>query len=130
MLRVRLPQLGWNGAVVEQEYQKRIPDHGFRIRPDIIVHVPYEPSIHSSRMEGNFVVFELKLQAGPKQAAEVYEKLCNMCDVLGYPLAIFINISAEDTHFENYKGPYKDRILAISARLDNGLPLINEQRAT
>lgn len=59
-LRQRLPSLEIDGAIVEQEYQKRMREHGFRIRPDIIIHIPFEQSELNSRKEGNFVVIELK----------------------------------------------------------------------
>ena len=46
--------------IVKQEYQKRMKEHGFRIRPNIIIHVPFKNTGFASRHEGNFVVIELK----------------------------------------------------------------------
>lgn len=80
-----LPSLQIEGAIIEEEYQKRMRDHGIIIRPDIIVHVPFDPTIHKSRRQGNFVVFELKLSPGERQAQEDYRHLASMCEVLNYP---------------------------------------------
>jgi hypothetical protein len=48
---VRLP----GDPIVEQEYQKRISAHGIRIRPDIIMHVPFERDGVPSRKHWNLV---------------------------------------------------------------------------
>jgi hypothetical protein len=41
-LAKRLREAAFPGdPVVEQEYQKTIPSHGIKIRPDIIIHVPF-----------------------------------------------------------------------------------------
>ena len=55
MLRPRLVGAALPGdPIVEQEYQKRIKDHGITIRPDIIIHVPFERGASQNRAEGNF----------------------------------------------------------------------------
>lgn len=60
-LRSRLVGAGLPGdPVVEQEYQKTIPQHGLTIRPDIIIHIPFDRGVTGSRREGNFVAVELK----------------------------------------------------------------------
>ena len=42
-LRARLHEAYFPGdPVVEQEYQKRMREHDIRIRPDLIVHIPFE----------------------------------------------------------------------------------------
>ena len=46
--------------IVQQEYQKTIPSHGIRIRPDIIVHIPFERGASKDRRHGNFIAIELK----------------------------------------------------------------------
>ena len=84
-LTKRLPRTQYKGSVIEQEYQKRIRPHGLRIRPDVIVHVPFDGRKHRSRREGNFVVFELKLAADQGAAFEGFESLSNMCATLDYP---------------------------------------------
>ena len=125
-LRNRLPLLELDGAIIEQEYQKRMIDHGFRIRPDIIIHVPFEYSTYTSRMEGNFVVIELKHQGTEEEALADYESLSSMCEILGYPLGIFINIDSDKTYFANYHGQLKERLRSFSVRLKGGQVVITE----
>jgi hypothetical protein len=38
-----------NGAILREEYQKRLGEHGLTIRPDIILHEPFNPARHQSR---------------------------------------------------------------------------------
>lgn len=126
-LERRLPSLQWEGAIVEQEYQKRMRDHGIRKRPDIIIHVPFEDGLHNSRREGNFVVFALKLNAGIKKALSDFKKLSNMCEVLGYPIGIFINISADNAHLNDYHGPHKEKLHAFAVRLNGDQVEVKEE---
>ena len=65
-----LPDWATPNAIVEQEYQKRAGAHGINIRPDIVIHEPFNEAIHGSRMEGNFVAVELKLNATAEAAME------------------------------------------------------------
>lgn len=118
-LRTELQHFGWNNAIIEQEYQKRIKDHKTRIRPDLIIHVPFDSNKHNSRGEGNFVVFELKLNSNnnEKKAIIDYEKLAVMCEELSYPYAVSININGNTTYIEKYVGVHKDKILAYRVKL-------------
>ncbi len=129
-LRSRLPILKWDGSIIEQEYYKKAKKHGIRKRPDIIIHVPYNPKVHESRKEGNFVVIELKLKADVDSALKDYKKLSKMCEILNYPLAIFINIGCEETYLDNYNGKNKDKIIAFSIHLSEGQPILREKRGT
>ena len=66
----------WPGApVVEQEYQKRAREHGLRLRPDIIVHIPFERGGMPDRRHNNFAVLLLKLRGGMREALSDYRKL-------------------------------------------------------
>lgn len=116
----RFPALEIEGAIVEQEYQKRMFDHGFRIRPDIILHIPYEQSGLPSRTQGNFAVIELKLNSMKEEALEDYQKLSQMCDVLDYPLAIFININSDITYFADFEGRNDPRIRSFAVQIKDG----------
>lgn len=118
-----LPDLELNGAIVEQEYQKRIEQHGIRIRPDIIIHVPFDSNNHNSRSEGNFIAIELKLGSNltEKQAVADYYSLALMCEHLSYPFALFIVINGSSTYFEKYSGPHKDKIKAYIINLIDGV---------
>lgn len=77
--------------IIEQEYQKRLPLHGIKIRPDIIIHVPFERGLAEERDEGNFVAMELKRRASAKGARAAFANLAQMKKALKYPLTIFVN---------------------------------------
>lgn len=107
-------------VILEMEYQKSTR-HNVTQRPDIILHIPVEISgadIH----ENNFAVWALKRESSSNKAREDFSKLDIMFGELNYPIGIFINISAQETMLEEYKGNFKDRIYAFSIhRGDNGL---------
>jgi hypothetical protein len=115
-----LPTVQPEGTIVEQEYQKRLPEHGINTRPDVILHVPFDASVNDSRAEGNFVAIELKLAANQSRANEDFCRLAQMCDVLDYTFGIFINIDSAETHLAAYTGPYKERLSAFAVRLRDG----------
>lgn len=89
-----------NRTLVEEEYQKRIRDHGISHRPDIIIHVPFEEGIARTRREGNFVAFELKLQANESDASDDFAKLNDYITILEYPLGVFVNITRQKSFIE------------------------------
>jgi len=125
-------QLG--NPIVEQEYQKRAREHGLQIRPDIIIHIPYERAVFNSRKEGNFVVIELKLRSSKEAAFNDFEKLERMCEVLGYPIGIFLNIDSNQLYLEEYLQEQERRrqyprnylLHEFSVRLERNTPLIQE----
>ncbi|NMM02323.1 hypothetical protein HHL24_30915 [Paraburkholderia sp. RP-4-7] len=86
------------GTVIEQEYQKRLRQHGLSQRPDIIIHEPFDPTRHRTPADGNHAVVELKLRATAAHAIVDFDKLSLIRDVLEYPLAIFVNIGSAITH--------------------------------
>jgi hypothetical protein len=86
--------------IVQQEYQKTLPMHGIRIRPDIIVHIPFERGDQPDRRQGNFVAIELKRHANETAARHAFENLRTMKEALDYPLTIFININSNLTYME------------------------------
>lgn len=102
---------------VEQEYQKTLENHGIRIRPDIIVHIPYERGMSEDRRRGNFVVIQIKLKASESKAKEDFCKIDLMFEKLGYPLGIFLNIDSDTTFFDRYSGRYKDRLHCFAVQL-------------
>lgn len=81
-----------NQVLVEEEYQKRLREHGIRFRPDIIIHIPIEASGTINRRSNNFCVFEFKLNASREDAYEDFHKLEQMFANLDYPEGYFINI--------------------------------------
>ncbi len=87
-------------AIVEQEYQKTIPNHGISHRPDVIVHIPFEKGKARTREESNFVAIEFKLKANKRKALEDFLKLNDYINVLKYPLGIFVNIGSTKSFIE------------------------------
>ena len=82
-----------NYAIIEEEYQKTIPNHGISHRPDLIVHIPFEAGLTRSRREGNFVAFEFKLKGSRLDAVDQFIKLDDYLTILDYPLGVFVNIN-------------------------------------
>ena len=89
-----LPQ----GAIIEQEYQKKLMSHGLKIRPDIIIHTPFELGLSANRRDGNHAVIELKRRAKPEAARDDFQSLLAMLQILEYPLGIFVNMDAQETY--------------------------------
>jgi len=84
--------------IFQQEYQKRLRDHGIRIRPDIILHIPFERGLVKRRDQGNFAAIELKRRATSMGAEDAFANLAQIKEALSYPVTIFINIDSEETH--------------------------------
>lgn len=126
-IRKRIPELHGLDVIIEQEHQKRLAEHGLTIRPDMIIHVPFQAGRHQSRTEENYAVFELKKKSTKVAALKDFKNLAQMCALLNYALAIFINIGSEETFIEYYNGPHKEKIYACSVWLSkDGQVNINE----
>jgi hypothetical protein len=114
--------------IIQQEYQKRLPLHGIRIRPDIIIHVPFDRGLAESRDEGNFVAIELKRRAAPKAARKAFANLARMKRALKYPLTIFINVDSKQTHFEICPNGIVNQTVCFAVKLENGNPVVRVAR--
>ncbi len=125
-LRLRLRGIALpEGALLREEYQKRLAEHGLRIRPDIILHEPFDPGRHRGRDEGNHAVMELKRHATPGTAADAFTNLVAMIDTLNYPLGVFINIDSSRTWAEAVPEAHRARVACLAVHLDeNGEPLV------
>ncbi|WP_421574810.1 hypothetical protein [Stenotrophomonas maltophilia] len=125
-LRLRLRDLVLpEGALLREEYQKRLAQHGLRIRPDIILHEPFDLGRHRGRDQGNHSVMELKRRATRGTAADALSNLVAMIDTLNYPLGVFINIDSSKTWTESVPDSHRDRIVCLAAHLDeNGKPQV------
>lgn len=125
-LRLRLRDMVLpEGALLREEYQKRLAEHGLRIRPDIILHEPFDPARHRGRDEGNHAVMELKRRATPGTAADAFTNLVAMIDALHYPLGVFINIDSPKTWAESVPEAHRTRIVCLAVHLDgNGEPRV------
>jgi len=87
-------------TLIEEEYQKTIRNHGISHRPDLIVHIPFEPGLTGSRREGNVVVFEFKIRGSRLDAVDRFIKLDDYLTALDYPLGVFVNINATRSFVE------------------------------
>jgi hypothetical protein len=125
-LHARLPLR--NPAIVEQEYQKQAGLHRLTIRPDIIIHEPFDPQRHAARTDGNFAVMELKCRATAAAAVHDFRSLGLMLNVLRYRIGFFINIDACDTHANLLPEDIHERVVCLAVKLRNGVPEIIEQR--
>jgi hypothetical protein len=114
--------------IVEQEYQKTLPQHGLTIRPDIIIHIPFERGFTNSREEGNFVAIELKRRASRKQAEGAFENLRQIKEALDYPITFFVNIDSANPYAELCPRSIADGTECIAVRLEGGIPVINAQK--
>lgn len=125
-LRLRFREMALlEGALLREEYQKRLAEHGLRIRPEINIHEPFDPRRHCGRDEGNLAVMELKRRATPSTAADAFTNLVAMIDVLNYPLGVFIDIDSPKTWPESVPEAYRARIVCLAGHLDeNGEPLV------
>ncbi len=111
-------------TIIEQEYQKRRSLHGLSIRPDIIIHEPFNPERHADRSEGNIAVVELKLKATEIEAVADFNNLIAMIEILNYPLAVFINIASSATHSDHIPIEGEDRIVAFAVYMNDGCTTI------
>ena len=127
-LRNRIARARFPGdPIVEQEYQKTIPAHGLKIRPDLIIHIPFYRGLTRNRKEGNFVAVELKLRANEKQARAAFENLRQIKEALDYPLTLFVNIDSANPRAELCPDNLAGQTLCLSVRLENGNPAIRVQ---
>lgn len=120
-----IPSLQLDGAIVEEEYQKRMREHGIKFRPDIIVHIPTQEG--GNRREGNFAVFALKLNANPAKARDDFGALDELFDMLDYPFGAFINIASRRTYASMYGGRYRDRMHFLAVWQDDGNTRVEHQ---
>ncbi len=128
MERLNLIALLPAGSIIEQEHQKTLVAHGLTIRPDIVIHQPYDPARHPDRTFGNVAVIELKRGATAGMAIGDFESLGQMLNVLGYPVGIFINIGSRRTHADLVPVELRGRVVCYAVWLQGGKPQVVEQR--
>ena len=110
--------------MLQQEYQKRMLRHGIRIRPDIIIHVPFERGVVEGRDEGNCVAMELKRRATSKTAKGAFANLVKMKKALKYPLTIFINVDSDETHSALCPKSIANQTVCFAVRLEDGRSVV------
>ncbi|MEE8250866.1 MAG: hypothetical protein V3R24_03915 [Gemmatimonadales bacterium] len=128
VLRARLPDIRGldSDVIIEQEYQKRAQEHGLTIRPDLIIHVPFDARRYPDRKHGNYIVFELKLRASPNGARVAFSHIARLMEILHYTLGVFINIGSSETHFSEVVKPATGRVAAFGVTIENGQIEIGE----
>jgi hypothetical protein len=114
--------------IIEEEYQKRLRAHGIRIRPDIIVHVPFDRGLAKERNQGNFIAIELKRRATGQKAKEAFGNLALMKEVLNYPLTIFINVDSESTLSELCPESIVNQTVCFAVRLEEGKSVVRTEK--
>ena len=117
-----------DNTIIEQEHQKKLMAHGLNIRPDIIVHEPFNSERHGARTEGNFAVIELKLNASVAEALEDFTNLSKMLKVLQYPIGFFINIGSPTTHCNSLPNSVKGKIVCFAVYVAEGKTHVVEER--
>ena len=114
--------------VIQQEYQKRMRHHGIKIRPDIIVHIPFERGGMENRDEGNFVAIELKRKATAAKARHAFASLVQMKRILKHPLTVFINVDTEETRAALCPRSIAGQTVCFAVRLHKGKPTVKAER--
>ena len=128
-LQQRLRNAAFPGdPIIEQEYQKTIPNHGIAIRPDLIIHIPFERGDTKRREQGNFVAIELKLAATAAEADEDFESLTLIKEKLGYPLTIFLNLDAAETYAERCSQRIASQTVCFAVQLKDHVPVVVVKR--
>ncbi len=117
--------------IVEQEYQKRAKLHGITLRPDIIVHIPFERGVSPSRRYDNYLVVLLDLSANQKEAEEDFGQLSTICSKLDYPIGAFVNIASTNLWLPDYGGKTDDSFILheFAVTLHDGCPQIRTAKA-
>ncbi len=115
-------------ALVEQEYQKTKLLHGLTIRPDIVIHEPFDPERHRHRADGNLAAIELKRRGTPARSRDDYTNLATMLRVLRYPVAFFINIASTRPHAHLTPPEAEGGVIPFAVSLRAGRMQLVEER--
>lgn len=122
-LRSRLQEAKFHGdPIIEQEHQKRVRHHGINIRPDLIIHIPFDRGVTERRSDGNFVAIELK--RNEKDVVAAFENLRQLKERLDYPLTILVMIDSMKTYADLCPESIADQTVCFAVRLEDGAPLV------
>lgn len=113
--------------VIDQEYQKRLKLHGIRIRPDVVLHVPFERGLAEARDEGNFAAIELKRRATTAGAKKAFGNLAVMKEKLKYPLTIFINVDSDQPHTGSCPETIMEQTVCFAVRLEDDRAVVRAE---
>lgn len=111
---------------VRLEYQKRAHAHGIILRPDVIIHVPFERGVSPSRKHDNYVVMLLKRAPSRKKAMENFDSLEVICASLEYPIGMSISIGSSKKWLPEVPPEIPSNFVLheINVTLEKGVPKI------
>lgn len=117
---------GIERPLVEEEYQKRARVHGIRLRPDIIIHIPFDRGVSPTRQHDNHLVILLKLAATQERADKDFTKLSTICSALHYPIGAFVNIDSANLWLPHFtaKADGSFALYEFAVTLKDGQPFI------
>jgi hypothetical protein len=111
----------WPGSsAVEQEYQENAAAHGLDIRPDLIIHAPFDRGLFEHKREGDYVVIELKRRASKQTVESAYAKLTQICTLLDYAMGILIHVDSDQVFFSEPGSTASERLHGFAVELRDG----------
>jgi hypothetical protein len=124
LIDTKVPLADFSTPLVQEEYQKRAERHGITLRPDLIIHVPFERGVSPTRKNDNYMVILLKRSAGWAKAKENFSNLEIICSGLNYPVGISINVASSKLWLPKLtpKIPSCFTLHEIAVKLVNGTP--------
>jgi hypothetical protein len=125
-LALEIPEDDFAAPQVREEYQKRADAHGIRLRPDIIIHVPFERGLSPTRKHDNYMVVLLKRRAARTKSLENFESLETICAKLNYPIGVSVNVDYPRLWIDDLRPeiPSCFTLHEISVTLEKGKPVI------
>jgi hypothetical protein len=124
ILELQIPNDDFASPQVREEYQKRADRHGITLRPDIIVHVPFERGVSPTRKDDNYMVVLLKRSPGRAKALANFRDLETICSALQYPIGVSVNIASSRLWISQLSAeiPSCYTLYEISVELKGGEP--------
>lgn len=110
--------------IFEEEHQKTTHKHNLKLRPDLILHVPFDPEEHESRCDGNKVVILLKRRATERTAKEQIRELKQYLNVLQYRIGVFVNIDSSRVYPDALSSEDCDRIICFAVYKEEGQTIV------
>jgi hypothetical protein len=101
------------------------------LRPDIILHIPFDRDVSPTRRYDNFLVILLKLSADQTRANEDFSKLSTICMALDYPIGAFLNVASTNLWLPHFtqKPAGNFTLYEFAVSLHDGQPQIQSTEA-
>lgn len=126
VMKARLREADFPGdPIIEQEHQKKMWAHKIKIRPDLIIHIPFGRGTTKHRRAGNFVAIEIKRRSA--DVPQAFESLRKISEALDYWLTVFININSQETHADFCPASIAKRTVCFAVLLVDGVPVVRVQ---